>query len=246
MDPLRPKNLPLEMPKFTFVTLKNAVPAHCFERNMMTSFWHLFVDLFWIAVIFYAGTFISHPAVPRMLQYVLWPIYWYAQGSVMTGVWVMAHECGHQAFSDSEFVNNVVGSVMHSLLLVPYHSWRITHGKHHNNTGSCDNDEVFVPATRSDWANEMLRETPLAQIWGIVVMLTIGWMPGYLFLNVTGPSKYRGKNANHFSPSAVFFTDAEYWLIVQSDICFFAAVALLGYSIFTFGKSWSCRFLLYY
>lgn len=88
MDPLRPKNLPLEVPKFTFVTLKNAVPPHCFERNMMTSFWHLFVDLFWVAVIFYAGTFISHPVVPRLVQYALWPIYWYAQGSVMTGVWV--------------------------------------------------------------------------------------------------------------------------------------------------------------
>jgi hypothetical protein len=52
----------------------------------------------------------------------------------MTGVWVLAHECGHQSFSDSEFANNVVGTICHSLLLVPYHSWRISHSKHHNNT----------------------------------------------------------------------------------------------------------------
>ena len=79
---------------------------------------------------------------------------------------------------------------------MPYHSWRITRGRHHNNTGiinnkinnmvyalylpsmiiititiiiyiillliikcigSCENDEVFAPSTRSDWAKEMLR-----------------------------------------------------------------------------------------
>jgi omega-6 fatty acid desaturase / acyl-lipid omega-6 desaturase (Delta-12 desaturase) len=80
----------------------------------------------------------------------------------MTGVWVLAHECGHQSFSESELANNIVGTICHSLLLVPYHSWRITHGKHHNNTGSCENDEVFAPFTRSDWGKEMLMETPLA------------------------------------------------------------------------------------
>ena len=162
-------------------------------------------------------------------------MYWYAQGSVLTGVWVLAHECGHQGFSDSELANNIVGTICHSLLLVPYHSWRITHGLHHNNTGSCENDEVFAPATRKDWANEMLRETPIAQLWGIFLMLTVGWMPGYLVWNFSGPSKYRGKNANHFSPSATFFTAEQYNLIVQSDIAFFMAVGLLGYCIHVFG-----------
>ena len=82
----------------------------------------------------------------------------------------------------------------------------------------------------------MLRETPIANLWGIFVMLSVGWMPGYLVFNATGPVKYRGKNANHFSPSAVFFKPDEYWLIVQTDIAFFACVGLLGYAIYTFGK----------
>lgn len=182
------------------------------------------------------GTFIGKiPFLPSWQCYVLWPIYWFVQGTVFTGVWVLAHECGHQAFSESEFWNNFFGTILHSLLLVPYHSWRITHGLHHSNTGSCDNDEVFNPATRSDWGQEMLRETPLAQIWGILIMLLVGW-PGYLILNVTGPSKYRGKNANHFSPSAAFFKPNEYWLIVQSDIAFFVCLGLLFYCISVFGK----------
>jgi len=182
-------------------------------------------------------------------------MYWYGQGALMTGVWVLAHECGHESFSESDYVNNTVGTstllyihsliliylltyligtICHSLLLVPYHSWRITHRRHHGNTGSCADDEVFAPATRSDWANEMLRETPLANVWGIIVMLTVGWMPGYLVFNATGPAKYRGKNANHFSPNAEFFDNKERHLIVQTDIAFLSVVALLAHCIYTY------------
>jgi len=189
---------------------------------------------------FYAASFIHSSSFPVWSKYLLWPLYWYAQGSVLTGVWVLAHECGHQSFSESEITNNIVGTICHSLLLVPYHSWRITHGRHHNNTGSCQNDEVFAPSTRSDWAQEMLRESPIACAWGIFLMLTVGWMPGYLVWNFTGPAKYRGQNANHFSPTAVFFTREEYWLVIQSDVAFFSAVALfIGctyyYGIFSVG-----------
>ncbi len=157
LDHDRPTNLPLEPPKFTLATIKDAIPSHCFQRSFFASMKHLVADLSLIAVIFYLGSWIGHPSLPQWSSYLLWPLYWYVQGSLFTGVWVMAHECGHQAFSESEFINNTVGTICHSLLLVPYHSWRISHGKHHSNTGSCDNDEVFAPNTRSDWTNDALR-----------------------------------------------------------------------------------------
>ena len=75
----------------------------------------------------------------------------------------------------------------------------------------------------------------IAHAMGLLIMLTVGWMPGYLLFNATGPAKYNGKNANHFSPTAVFFKPDEYWLVVQSDIAFFAALALLAYAIYTYG-----------
>jgi len=235
LDPDRPTNLPLVPPTFTLKDIRDAIPAHCFERNMLTSFTHLFSDLAIIFAFGYLATYINSPFLPSWSAFVLWPLYWFAQGAVMTGVWVIAHECGHQSFSASEFVNNTMGTILHSLLLVPYHSWRITHGRHHNNTGSCENDEVFAPCSRSDFANEMISHTPLMYAFMIVRMLTVGWMPGYLVFNVSGPEKYRGKNANHFSPSAVFFTPEEYWLIVQTDIAFFSALALFAFSIYHFG-----------
>lgn len=98
-------------------------------RNLFIGLSHLVSDLSIIAVLGYLASWIHHPALPMWSAYVLWPMYWYAQGSVMTGVWVLAHECGHQSFSESEFWNNFFGTILHSLLLVPYHSWRITHGE---------------------------------------------------------------------------------------------------------------------
>merc|ERR1711988_1581803 len=127
------------------------------------------------------------------LQYIAWPLYWYWQGAVGTGVWVIAHECGHQSFSESKTLNDTVGWFLHSALLVPYHSWRISHSKHHGNTGSCENDEVFAPKGRDDLLDEIIEHSPLFNMVKIIGMLTIGWMPGYLFFNATGPKKYDGK-----------------------------------------------------
>lgn len=48
----------------------------------------------------------------------------------MTGIWVLAHEAGHSAFSPQVWVNDVVGWTFHSLLLVPYFSWKYTHASY--------------------------------------------------------------------------------------------------------------------
>ena len=59
---------------------------------------------------------------------------------------------------------------------MPYHAWAISHSKHHANTNSCENDEVFAAASESDFAlRESMADTPLAHLGGIVLMLTFGW-----------------------------------------------------------------------
>jgi omega-6 fatty acid desaturase (delta-12 desaturase) len=42
-----------------------------------------------------------------------------------------------------------MGLFLHSFVMVPYHSWRISHSKHHAATGHATRDEVFVPRTAS-------------------------------------------------------------------------------------------------
>lgn len=57
---------------------------------------------------------LPHPLLYSAAKFSLWAFYTFWAGLVGTGLWIIAHECGHQAFSESKFLNNAVGWVLHS------------------------------------------------------------------------------------------------------------------------------------
>ena len=57
---------------------------------------------------------LPHPYLYPAARFALWALYSFFVGLFATGLWVIAHECGHQAFSESKTVNNAVGWVLHS------------------------------------------------------------------------------------------------------------------------------------
>jgi hypothetical protein len=57
---------------------------------------------------------LPHPSLYPLAWFALWALYGFTAGLVATGLWVVAHECGHQAFSESKTINNAVGWVLHS------------------------------------------------------------------------------------------------------------------------------------
>ena len=154
--------------------------------SLLHSFAYLTVDLLLIASLFLFSTRIDSlaPAVARAVpvlpvgavKAVMWAAYWFFQGAVATGVWVIAHECGHQAFSKHQAVNDGVGLVLHSLLLVPFYSWKFSHARHHANTGSVAKDEVFVPAVREkDGAGRPFELFGPLRLIKLIGALTLGW-----------------------------------------------------------------------
>lgn len=194
-----------------------------------------------VTALYYFATSID--MFPAVLRVVLWPVYWWCQGAVCTGLWVIAHECGHRAFSDSIAFGDFVGLILHSCLLVPYHPWRISHAKHHRSTNDMDKDEVFVPYALSEYGGAVPNPAddmpgPLAgiiRIAQITKMLTFGW-PAYLFSHVTG-RRYK-ERTSHFEPSAPLFDDKDYWDVVVSDIALAVVIAGLTYLGYTNGFSW--------
>jgi omega-6 fatty acid desaturase (delta-12 desaturase) len=196
------------------------------------SFGYLLVDLLGVVLLWSLALHI--PQLPLALRYLAWPAYWIVQGCVMTGIWVIGHECGHGGFSASDTVNNWTGLVTHSALLVPFYSWKISHGHHHSCTGDVDNDEVFVPALRSTDAAAEEAPIPLMSAIWIVVTLTIGWF-GYLSMNVTGPAKYEGKARSHFNPASALFNDGQRHLVLISDLGVLAALSALAYGCYVYG-----------
>ena len=76
-----------------------------------------------------------------------WMAYWYVAGTIWTGAWVVAHECGHGAFSDNRLLQDTVGYILHTALLVPYFSWQRSHAVHHSKTNHVLEGETHVPYT---------------------------------------------------------------------------------------------------
>ncbi|XVF07357.1 hypothetical protein REPUB_Repub06bG0131300 [Reevesia pubescens] len=208
------KRVPCSKPPFTLSQVKRAIPPHCFQRSVLRSFSYLVYDLILASLFYYVATNYIHQ-LPQPLSYVAWTLYWAIQGSVLTGVWVIAHECGHHAFSDYQWLDDTVGLVFHSSLLVPYFSWKYSHRRHHSNTGSIDRDEVFVPKQKSDikwWAKYL--NNPPGRFLTLTIQLTVGW-PLYLAFNVSGRPYERF--ASHFNPYGPIYNDRERLQIYISD-----------------------------
>eukprot|EP01133_Synstelium_polycarpum_P015956 gene15956-18970_t len=227
-----------DIPNFTIKEIRDAIPPHCFERDTLRSLSYVAHDFFFIAVLAFLATYIdTFSSFP--VRAVLWIAYWIAQGIVGTGVWVIGHECGHQSFSDHKIVNNGMGMFLHTLLLVPFHSWKYSHSKHHKGTGSMERDEVFVPHNREfygmpskgkdpkpDGPHSMLDDSPIKTLLEMVFIFTLGW-PIYLLTHIGG-QKYSGPWISHFNPTCGLFDKNQFWDVVQSVAGIGAMVTLLA------------------
>ncbi|XP_004234773.1 delta(12)-fatty-acid desaturase FAD2 [Solanum lycopersicum] len=229
------QRVPHSKPPFTVGDVKKAIPPHCFKRSVLHSFSFVLYDLVVAFLLYYVATNYFH-LLPYNLSYVAWPLYWICQGCNLTGVWVIAHECGHHAFSDYQWLDDTVGLVLHSSLLVPYFSWKYSHRRHHSNTGSMDRDEVFVPKKKSSmkWFSTYLNNSP-GRILVLVVQLTLGW-PLYLMFNVSG--RPYDRFACHFDPNSPIYTDRERLQIFVSDAGIFAVLYVLYTLVAAKGLAW--------
>ncbi|KAI4383672.1 hypothetical protein MLD38_009481 [Melastoma candidum] len=227
--------VPHAKPPFTLAELKKAIPPHCFNRSLLRSFSYVFVDLLVAFALFHIATSYFH-FLPGPLEWVAWAGYWACQGCVLTGVWVIAHECGHHAFSDYQWVDDTVGLVLHSALLVPFFSWKYSHRRHHSNTGSLERDEVFVPKPKSKmpWFSKYFNNPP-GRLVTLVITLTLGW-PLYLVFNVSG--RPYDRFACHYDPYSPIYSDRERLQIFISDAGIMAATYVLLQVVAAKGLAW--------
>ncbi|KAG0681397.1 hypothetical protein C6P40_003655 [Pichia californica] len=221
-----------KVPDFTIKTILDAIPKSCYNRVLYKSFYYVFRDIF----IIISFGLIAQNTIPHLpnafLRGIGWLVYAFIQSLPYTGIWVLAHECGHQAFSDYGWVNDTVGWVLHSYLLVPYFSWKYSHGKHHKATGHLTRDMVFVPPTREEFIknrnavtlSELSEDAPIVTLKELVIQQLGGWL-WYLLTNVTGQPHpevgnkwYSDFIKSHFNPSSPIFEKRDYWFIVLSDI----------------------------
>lgn len=199
--------------------IKAAIPAHCFKRNTLTSLSLVVRDGIIISALAYgAWNYLPFESI-GLSGWAMWNLYWFLQGTALTGWWVLAHECGHRGFSESNLVNDSVGFVLHSFLLVPYFSWQYSHAKHHAKTNHLLDGETHVPPSRT-WKKQhtavhaIVGEDAFA-VWELVSHLLFGW-PMYLLFNATGARRTPDGDRittvhDHFRPSSKLFPSHRKW-----------------------------------
>ena len=120
---------------------KDVIPERYFKCDTKTSFRYLLqtalIQLFVVSI----GL-----SIPFDLKFIpIWILYSLLSGTTAMGFWVIAHECGHGAFSKNKTLETITGYLLHSLLLVPYFSWQRSHAVHHRFTNNVTNGETHVP-----------------------------------------------------------------------------------------------------
>ena len=188
---------------------RNIIPDQCFNCKTSTSLGYLLQSILIQAVVTAIG--LAIPFTPRMIP--IWIIYAFISGTTAMGFWVIAHECGHGAFSKNRILETITGYLLHSLLLVPYFSWQRSHAVHHRFTNHITNGETHVPlviegngvSEKIGGENELAFSNALGKtkygILQLLLHLIFGW-PAYLLTGSTGGIKYG--TSNHFWPRRPF------------------------------------------
>ncbi|TFY81121.1 hypothetical protein EWM64_g2893 [Hericium alpestre] len=250
--------------KWSLAEIRAAIPARLFIRDTRRSMRYLVRDMamaiamwrlaLFIDPFFQAGQTRSLLGAPvtETLRWLSWMVYWWFQGLIFTGIWVIGHECGHGAFSGSKQLCNTIGFITHTFLWTPYFSWKISHHRHHSNHASMERDEVYVPKTRGDLRiseghghkidyEDYLGDTPIFTLFMLIRQQLLAF-PAYLLFNVSGQKRYPAWT-NHFNTESILFTKGQRRLVIVSNLGIIAMILGVQRACATFGAA---QILKYY
>ncbi|KAK0233209.1 fatty acid desaturase-domain-containing protein [Armillaria fumosa] len=244
---LQRRRTPFSPPTVTLKEIHDAVPKHLLKGNPVLATLYVLRDISFTLLLFKLASrigdieaCISSPLLGVLVRSFLWLAYWWVQGLVWAGIFCLGHDAGHGTLYRSAKMNNLVGFVLHTALLIPYYAWRATHHAHHKATSSMERDENYVPYLRSDYGlpskakarqfdyDEVFEETPIYTLSRMLIMQGFGWWV-YLVKNTMG-SKMYAPGTNHFDPDSPLFKPEQRNAIIVSDIGLVAMVLLLTYA----------------
>lgn len=233
---------PQQQPQFPDVnTIRKAIPAHCFQPSAVRSLAYVARDLAMSGALVWAAVTYIHQLPNVYARTAAWMAYGYAQGLVCTGIWILAHECGHGAFSLHRRLNDFVGWALHSYLMVPFFSWKFSHARHHKYTGHMEKDMAFVPATKEEhehklktqwWHSDLVEDVPAFVLLKLIGHQLFAW-PAYLLFNLSsGPNSLQGDKTwyriSHFDPLGSVFRPSEAIYVFLSDV----GLAITSYGLY--------------
>jgi omega-6 fatty acid desaturase (delta-12 desaturase) len=219
---------------FTLADIRGAIPPELFKASLTTSWYYIARDLaLFVLIAGITNVLLEFAGDVWALRALIWVAYTVVQGAVGFGMWVIGHECGHQAyFGDGHQLNDPVGFVIHSAFCDPYHSWRITHATHHRYTNNKELDTVYPPKDYPAALFDAGEAFPPLHFFMVAMYVLLGW-PMYIASNLEG-HRYESFH-NHFDPNAPMFTKKDRSNVILSGFGVVAMLLVLASCAKTFG-----------
>ena len=133
----------------TLSQIRGAIPARFFRPEPLRSWSALIRIGLLMGICIYILRLISFSGGKDLLWQIpilisLWIVY----GWVLVGLFLIGHDCGHQSFSQRPWVNSAIGYLCMSPLANSFHTWMLTHERHHAHTQR--------RGVEPDWASYLL------------------------------------------------------------------------------------------
>jgi len=179
--------------------IKLSIPSHLFKPDVSRSLMYAARDYVFAFILAGAYTLAINTITNPILLLLATVVYWGLQGTVFWAMFTVGHDCGHGSFSRSTTLNDVVGTIVHGFILVPYYPWKMSHHHHHKNTGNIDQDEIFHPIRTKDQGQLMSNSKFVINNY---FLFGFGWL-AYLVAGYAGNNyekNYEKAFHSHFNP----------------------------------------------
>ena len=231
------RHFPTSLP--SIVDIKQVIPKGCFQSSLAWSMAYAIKDLVQVIGLYALISYLDAITTSPVLRAAFFALYWFAQGTVFMGVFCIGHDCGHSSFSTYPVINDIIGTISHAFLMVPYYPWKLSHRHHHKNTGNFDRDEVFYPMRESANKQEADAGVSSAASPGSPILPGFGLGFGWLVYLVKG---YNPRPVCHFNPFDSMFVGH-----VVGCIASLAAMGGYGYALFAYYETYGWEAVaLYY
>lgn len=109
----------------TVDAFRRAIPAHCFERDLVKSLRYLIQDFAALALLYFVLPAFEYFG---LFGYLVWNC---LMGVFGFALFVVGHDCLHGSFSENQVINDIIGHVAFAPLFSPYFPWQKSHKLHH-------------------------------------------------------------------------------------------------------------------
>ena len=218
----------------TQADILSVIPPHCHQLDFIRSAGSTLMSLGLTAVLAVTGHTLLPAPTTCPLAIAAWTGYAIVTGTVAFGLWVIGHECGHQAFCTTPWVGDLVGYILHSAMLLPYFTWRRSHAVHHAHTNHIFDGETHVPRVFGTWFGTFLHHlqhflgNSMFGIIQIFAYLGPGWS-AYLWVGTSGsPTRDQGVS-NHYLAWGPQLFPRRAWTRYLASNCGVGAMVVLLY-----------------